>query len=509
MKLEAGINTLRSRMTPQKSPGLLERESTVSNNTSSREPVQVEPKTYFANERTFIQWISAALLLLTVSSIMMGSGNYNGTSSTIAFSALILVCYAAYTYFRRVHLLQSGQGYGYLDFLGPSILAAGVGFGVFIVFADAIKGSEFVPWGASEGKKDKDKYDYDDRRSLMALPQMMIPSENTGQQDYFGARDEPSIFPPLQESLGLCTRHSLQGVNVLEYQPRDIQTFQDYLLVATPQSLILHGKEKGTETALVLTEMVDVELQAIAWVGDDQRQLLALSTGPIRTELLVLAVSAGDKTAELVSRHVIHETVSQVGSMVVLPGADHRILLYLDGSMHTYQLVLAETKDDSSGFLVRTNSINMKVLNQGRKQQESVASHQEPDHSITTMKYFEGITYLLRSNENLVQAWDLNKGATLLHEWILPGNNSVDEEDRWRGMVLERRSTTSSRSGAAQNLLRGNNNGHPQEGSASSSSVYLHMPLDSYPPQLWSFLLQEQDSVLSLPHCDKPAVGTN
>ena len=34
-------------------------------------PVRVEPKTFFANERTFIQWLGAAILLLTLSSAMI------------------------------------------------------------------------------------------------------------------------------------------------------------------------------------------------------------------------------------------------------------------------------------------------------------------------------------------------------------------------------------------------------------------------------------------------------
>ena len=75
-------------------------------------PVRVEPKSYFANERTFIQWISAALLLLTVSTILMSSGQFKRTSAMIAFSAFFLVGYATFVYFRRIKLLSDGKGYG-------------------------------------------------------------------------------------------------------------------------------------------------------------------------------------------------------------------------------------------------------------------------------------------------------------------------------------------------------------------------------------------------------------
>jgi len=34
---------------------------------------KIEPKTFFANERTFIQWLSAATLLVTLSILLLGS----------------------------------------------------------------------------------------------------------------------------------------------------------------------------------------------------------------------------------------------------------------------------------------------------------------------------------------------------------------------------------------------------------------------------------------------------
>lgn len=82
-----------------------------------KNPVRVEPKSYFANERTFIQWISAALLLLTVATILMSNGQFMRTATMIAFSALFLVGYSAFVYFRRINLLSSGEGYGVSELL--------------------------------------------------------------------------------------------------------------------------------------------------------------------------------------------------------------------------------------------------------------------------------------------------------------------------------------------------------------------------------------------------------
>ena len=96
------MSAVKAHIKPMKPPPLIPKKVPSSEGLSSKDPVQGEPKTYFANERTFIQWISAALLLLTVSSIMLGSGNYNGTSSVIAFSSLVPS--------------HAGVGYEYLSF---------------------------------------------------------------------------------------------------------------------------------------------------------------------------------------------------------------------------------------------------------------------------------------------------------------------------------------------------------------------------------------------------------
>lgn len=52
-------------------------------------PVKVEPKTMFANERTLIQWLSAALLLVTLSTALMGIGNTEGTKHWNALDAAL------------------------------------------------------------------------------------------------------------------------------------------------------------------------------------------------------------------------------------------------------------------------------------------------------------------------------------------------------------------------------------------------------------------------------------
>ena len=465
IKMKNTVNNIRSRM---KAPSVFEMtllgEGKGNGESSSQEAVQVEPKTYFANERTFIQWISAALLLLTVSSIMMGSGGYNGTSSVIAFASLVLVGYASFVYFRRVRLLRSGNAYGYLDHVGPTILAVGVGLGVFIVFADAVKGSEFLPWG--NGEKDKD-----DRRFLMSPSTF---SQEAPQMLQESARPFEEVID-LQEMEGKCSRYPIDGINLLEYQPRDIILEQtaasSKLIVATPQSLVSHPLS-DTASAF-LSEIPDAEIQSMTVVGD---RLFALSTGPSKTELIEL------NNSEIESRFLIQDSASTTGSMTFVPStAEGKFLIYLDGTMHSYHL---PSKNISSAVLSRMGSINMKVLNHGLL---------DNDDPISSMEHFEGITYVLRERQNMIEAWDLNT-ATLLAEMALP---TVSKNDKWVGMAFERRQDVEGK----ERKLR------KSKVAAATESVYLHMPLDTFPPQLWSFRLEEQErNILSFPEC---GVATN
>ena len=479
-KMMNAANKLRSRMGKQ-SPPFLSRESTATQSAgdlSSQEPVQVEPKTYFANERTFIQWISAALLLLTVSSIMMGSGSYNGTSSVIAFSSLVLVVYASYVYFNRVQLLRSGNAYGYLDFVGPAILAIGVGVGITIVFADAIKGSEFLPWGQGEGNN---------RRFLMSRS-VATPAQVVSELPEMRAID--SIFD-LQEVNGKCSRHSMEGINLLEYQPRDIilnahHKSGEELIVATPQALVSHPLS-GKASAF-LSELPDTEIQSITMVGD---RLFALSIGPSKTELIKYDAS----NAEIESKFLIQNSASTTGSMVFVPssvaGEDGKLYIYLDGTMHSYQL-LSKANGSPESLLSRRGSINMKVLNRGLLDKED---------PIAAMEHFEDLTYILRERQNTIEAWDLSS-ATFVAEMSLP---TVSKNDKWVGMAFQR--SPNEEEEEEKSFLR-------KSKMAAASSVYLHMPLDTFPPQLWSFRLEELDgnkdeerNIFSFPGCDGVAMN--
>ena len=79
---------------------------------------------YFAAERTFIQWISATLLLVTFSALLFpyGESSTDTNAKFLLFVALFLAFYALAVYFRRLHLMTKSKAYGYTDHIAPIVL---------------------------------------------------------------------------------------------------------------------------------------------------------------------------------------------------------------------------------------------------------------------------------------------------------------------------------------------------------------------------------------------------
>lgn len=93
-----------------------------------RTKVKVDAKTYFANERTFIQWLGAALFLVTLASAMMATGKTGRVMGTIFFPVgIFFLVYALYTFHWRLKLIKNaGVGGRFDDPYGPAVLTVGV-----------------------------------------------------------------------------------------------------------------------------------------------------------------------------------------------------------------------------------------------------------------------------------------------------------------------------------------------------------------------------------------------
>ena len=71
-------------------------------------PMKVEPKTHFANERTFLQWFNSAVLLCSVGMALAGLGIQETRVSGIflCVTGFITLGYSCWTYKRRMWILK-------------------------------------------------------------------------------------------------------------------------------------------------------------------------------------------------------------------------------------------------------------------------------------------------------------------------------------------------------------------------------------------------------------------
>ncbi|EPR58617.1 vacuolar transporter chaperone VTC2 [Toxoplasma gondii GAB2-2007-GAL-DOM2] len=98
--------------------------SMVAGGVTSGPSVRVEPKTFFANERTLLQWMNTAVLIATISITLMNFGNPVGRIAGLLMSpvAVFFIGYSFWVYLRRARALERKEPIAYNDKLGPSIL---------------------------------------------------------------------------------------------------------------------------------------------------------------------------------------------------------------------------------------------------------------------------------------------------------------------------------------------------------------------------------------------------
>ncbi|CAH1773898.1 unnamed protein product [Owenia fusiformis] len=99
--------------------------------------LKIEPKTYFANERTFMQWSTAALFLIGIGGTLVGTQSEVARVVTIVFFALALfmVLYACVVFYVRMVLIKRGTSGRFDDWFGPALLTCllitGLGFSFY------------------------------------------------------------------------------------------------------------------------------------------------------------------------------------------------------------------------------------------------------------------------------------------------------------------------------------------------------------------------------------------
>lgn len=99
-------------------------------------PTRVEPKVFFANERTFLSWLNFTVILGGLAVGLLNFGDQVGRISAGLFTlvAMAAMIYALFTFhWRAKSIRQRGQG-GFDDRLGPTVLALALLAAVIVNF---------------------------------------------------------------------------------------------------------------------------------------------------------------------------------------------------------------------------------------------------------------------------------------------------------------------------------------------------------------------------------------
>ena len=114
-------------------------------------PMRVEPKTYFANERTFLNWMHMAVVTGTIASALLGLSHAGGAvpeegrNASLPWSvsvislvmlpvAIMLAVYALYTFYWRLTMIRRREVAFFDDKHGPLVLAGVIIFALSVVF---------------------------------------------------------------------------------------------------------------------------------------------------------------------------------------------------------------------------------------------------------------------------------------------------------------------------------------------------------------------------------------
>lgn len=105
---------------------------TFSNSKTLSNQVKIEPKTFFANERTYLQWFNSSLFISTIGLALNTYNNTNTLSYILIAISILMVIYSTVVYYRRNYFLKNMFATGYHDNWGPIIMSSVVSFAFII-----------------------------------------------------------------------------------------------------------------------------------------------------------------------------------------------------------------------------------------------------------------------------------------------------------------------------------------------------------------------------------------
>ncbi|KAI9855948.1 MAG: vacuolar transporter chaperone [Vezdaea acicularis] len=104
-------------------------------------PTRVEPKVFFANERTFLSWLNFTVILGGLAIGLLNFGDKVGRISAglFTFVAMATMIYALVTFHWRARSIRKRGQSGFDDRLGPTVLAIILLAAVVVNFALRIR----------------------------------------------------------------------------------------------------------------------------------------------------------------------------------------------------------------------------------------------------------------------------------------------------------------------------------------------------------------------------------
>ena len=105
-------------------------------------PARVEPKVFFANERTFLSWLNFTVILGSLGVGLLNFGDQIGriSSGLFTFIAMLNMVYALITYYWRAKAIRMRSSGPYDDRFGPTMLCFFLLVAVVVNFVLRIRG---------------------------------------------------------------------------------------------------------------------------------------------------------------------------------------------------------------------------------------------------------------------------------------------------------------------------------------------------------------------------------
>lgn len=99
-------------------------------------PIRIEPKVYFASERTFLSWLSIGMILSVTTTTLLNYGTKTALTASIGFfiTSLFTFLYSTVMYIWRTLMIRDRRSVSYGDKFGPNMICICLALSTFVTF---------------------------------------------------------------------------------------------------------------------------------------------------------------------------------------------------------------------------------------------------------------------------------------------------------------------------------------------------------------------------------------